>query len=117
MKYAHYAPRGELELVQGESGAVVSYIRERSEAARQRGEITGVLAFEERVAAYEADLVLSLGSELDLEAAAHRLYAALRELDSAGIQRIWAEVCVEQGIGAALMNRMAKAAGNQMVQV
>lgn len=117
MKYTHYAPQGELELVQGDSEAVVAYIREQAGAARERGEITGVLAFEERLMRYEADSILSLGSETELDAAAHLLYAALRDFDGAGAQRIWAEGCSGDGIGAALMNRLAKAAGNRIICV
>ncbi|CAM4155355.1 threonylcarbamoyl-AMP synthase [Paenibacillus alkaliterrae] len=117
MKYTHYAPQGELELVQGEPEAVTAYIHRQTRAARQRGELTGVLAFEERLAGYEADCLLSLGSEDGLEEAAHLLYAALRDFDAAGVQRIWAECCSEQGIGAALMNRMAKAAGDRIVRL
>lgn len=117
MKYTHYAPRGELQLVKGEPEAVIAYIREQVEAAQLRGELTGILAFEERIAAYSADTIVSCGSEAQLEAAAHRLYAALREFDAAGTQRIWAECCSKQGIGAALMNRMEKAAGNRIIEV
>lgn len=117
MKYTHYAPQGELQLVKGESAAVIAYIREQVEAAQLRGELTGVLAFEERIATYSADSVVSCGSEAQLEAAAHRLYAALREFDAAGTQRIWAECCSKQGIGVALMNRMEKAAGNRIIEV
>lgn len=117
MKYAHYAPKGELELVLGRPEAVTAYIRSRQEEAHGRGEITGVLSFEERLAAYEADQVRSLGSEDELEGAAHVLYAALREMDAAGVQRLWAEGCGESGIGAALMNRLVKAAGNRIVRV
>jgi len=117
MKYTHYAPQGELELVQGDPEAVVAYIQGQVEAARMRGEVTGVLAFEERLVRYEADCVLSLGSEADLGAAAHLLYAALRDFDGAGAQRIWAEGSSGQGIGAALMNRLAKAAGNRIIRV
>ncbi|WP_028608318.1 L-threonylcarbamoyladenylate synthase [Paenibacillus harenae] len=117
MKYAHYAPKGRLELVEGNPGAVARYIRKQVTAARERGELTGVLAFEERIAAYDADRKFSLGSERELEAAAHRLYASLREMDAAGVQCIWSEVCLERGIGAALMNRMAKAAGHRIVRL
>lgn len=117
MKYTHYAPQGELELVQGEAGAVVSYIQEQVAAARARGEVTGVLAFDERLGRFDADRLFSLGSEAELGAAAQRLYAALRAFDGAGVQRIWAECCEEHGIGAALMNRLVKAAGHRIIRV
>lgn len=117
MKYTHYAPQGDLELVLGDSKAVATYIQDQVEAARARGEVTGVLAFEERLEQYEADCVLTLGSESELGEAAHQLYAALRDFDGAGAQRIWAEGCGENGIGAALMNRLVKAAGNRIIRV
>lgn len=117
MKYTHYAPQGELELVRGEAGAVVFYIQEQVAAARARGEVTGVLAFDERLGSFDADRLLSLGSEAELDAAAQRLYAALRVFDGAGVQRIWAEGCEEDGIGAALMNRLVKAAGHRIIRV
>ncbi|MDQ0061945.1 L-threonylcarbamoyladenylate synthase [Paenibacillus harenae] len=117
MKYTHYAPRGELTLVQGEPDQVTAYIRAQVAKSKNSGESAGVLAFEERIASYEGDLVLSCGSEASLEEAAHRLYAALREFDAASIQRIWAECGPEHGIGEALMNRMAKASGNRIVRL
>ncbi|CAM4474000.1 L-threonylcarbamoyladenylate synthase [Paenibacillus endophyticus] len=117
MKYTHYAPKGELVLVQGAPDAVTAYIHRQVERAASSGERTGVLAFEERLQGYKADRVLSLGSEAELETAAHRLYAALRAFDEGSVQRIWSESSSEQGIGAALMNRLAKAAGNRVVRV
>jgi L-threonylcarbamoyladenylate synthase len=117
MKYTHYAPQGELTLVQGEPVQVAAYIRAEVDKAKKRGETAGVLAFEERIAFYEGDLVLSCGSEKLIEEAAHRLYAALREFDAAKVQRIWAECAPEHGIGEALMNRMAKAAGNRIIRL
>lgn len=117
MKYTHYAPKGQMILVQGDAQAVIAYINEQAAAAKERGESTGVLSFEERASAYRADLVLSCGSELELNEGAHLLYDALRRFDAANIECIWAEACSEQGIGVALMNRMVKAAGNTVVQV
>ncbi|MCM3628032.1 L-threonylcarbamoyladenylate synthase [Paenibacillus glycanilyticus] len=117
MKYTHYAPQGDLEIVQGNTSKMVLYIREQVHAAKAAHLKTGVLAFDERRAAYDGDLVLTLGSELNLEQAAHSLYAALRRFDAEGVQRIWAEGCSEEGIGHALMNRLAKAAGHQIIRV
>ncbi|MFF2481267.1 L-threonylcarbamoyladenylate synthase [Paenibacillus sp. NPDC058071] len=117
MKYTHYAPRGVLEIVQGTPEAVSAYINERTEEARKAGEKSGVLAFDERLSAYEADIVLAFGSEQKLEQAAHRLYGALRRFDAEGVSCIWAEGCDETGIGQALMNRLAKAAGHRIIRV
>ncbi|MUT65102.1 L-threonylcarbamoyladenylate synthase [Paenibacillus sp. NEAU-GSW1] len=117
MKYTHYAPRGVMEIVQGDAAKVAAYIEQQVAAAKSRGEKTGVLAFAERAPQFAADAVLSYGSESQLAQAAQRLYAALRQFDAEGVQRIWAEGCEEQGIGMALMNRLAKAAGNRITQL
>ncbi|SFJ25132.1 L-threonylcarbamoyladenylate synthase [Paenibacillus sp. UNC496MF] len=117
MKYAHYAPRGALQLVRGEPDAVAAWIAAAVREARARGERTGVLAFDEHAARYDADCVLAVGSLARLDTAAQGLYAALRAFDAQGVQRIWAETCPETGIGHAYMNRLSKAAGHAVVCV
>jgi L-threonylcarbamoyladenylate synthase len=117
MKYAHYAPQGELTLVSGERESVAAAIQAAVDDGRAAGLSTGVLAFDERASRYAADLVIGMGSETKLEDAAQGLYAALRQFDSAGIQRIWAESPAKAGIGAALLNRMAKASGGRLETV
>lgn len=117
MKYTHYAPKGELAIVQGKPEAVISYVNEQARQWKADGVTTGVLSFSERASRYDADLVLDLGSESRLEDAAHRLYSALRRFDEAGIGRIWSEACPAVGIGGALMNRLVKAAGGTIFEL
>ncbi|MEF2968204.1 L-threonylcarbamoyladenylate synthase [Paenibacillus sp. M1] len=117
MKYTHYAPRGELRVVTGAAPErVAAAIRAELDAAKARGEVTGVLAFDEHLPFYRADCVLSLGSLTALEAAAHRLYAALRRFDDSGVTYILAESCPQEGLGAAVMNRLLKAAGHTVIR-
>lgn len=118
MKYTHYAPKGELSIVTGESQAEVSaWISRSLKEAAARGERTGVLAFDEHIGSYEADCVLSLGSLSDLSTAAHRLYALLRRMDEERIGYILSEACPEDGLGAAIMNRLRKAAGQTVIRL
>jgi len=118
MKYAHYAPRGTMRIVKGDTPEQVSaWIQAELDAASQRGECSGVLAFDEHIAAYHADVVVSCGSLHALEYAAQRLYAALREFDEQGVTFILAEACPEEGIGLAVMNRLVKAAGHRIIQL
>lgn len=118
MKYTHYAPRGTLRIVRGAAAeAVAARIAAELEAAARRGEVTGVLAFEEHLPYFRADCVLSLGSVHALETAAHRLYAALRRFDERGVTYMLAEACPEDGLGAAVMNRLLKAAGHDVIDV
>lgn len=117
MKYTHYAPTGALCVVEGPPAAVAAWISAALAEAAQRGERTAVLAFAEHAEQYRADAVFSLGDASELEEAARRLYAALRSCDEQGATYIVAEACSREGLGAAVMNRLLKAAGNQLIQV
>lgn len=110
MKYTHYAPRGELTLVEGSPDQVKIYIAAQLAEASARGERTGVLAFADHASWYKADVLMELGSRQKLEEAASRLYGALRRFDEENAVSLWAESGPEEGIGRALKNRMAKAA-------
>ncbi|MFD0714889.1 L-threonylcarbamoyladenylate synthase [Paenibacillus sp. GCM10027626] len=117
MKYAHYAPQGKMRIVRGEIHAVAAYINAEVKAASQRRERTGVLAFAEHAGYFAADDVIVVGSAADPQTAAAGLYAALRTFDERQTAQIWAEACSESGIGRALMNRLVKAAGHQIVDL
>ncbi len=117
MKYAHYAPDGQMQLVDGTAANVAVYINKAVAAARGNGQRTAVLAFDEHLDQFDADVSASLGSIQRLEQGANRLYAALRYFDQEGVEQIWSECCVRSGIGEALMNRMMKAAGNNKIYV
>ncbi|GIO12827.1 threonylcarbamoyl-AMP synthase [Cohnella xylanilytica] len=118
VKYTHYAPRGEMALVTGRDPALVrAAVQQAADAERDRGRRVGILACAEHAGAYRADAVLSLGPRAEPELAARALYAALRECDERGIEFILAEGYPEDGIGAALMNRMRKAAGGRETAV
>ncbi|MNC71958.1 Threonylcarbamoyl-AMP synthase [compost metagenome] len=61
--------------------------------------------------------MISLGKLSSLETAAHRLYDALRSMDEREVTYILAESCEEEGVGVAIMNRLLKAAGHDIVDV
>ena len=78
---------------------------------------TKLLSFDEHIGHYRADVAVSLGSLAAPEEAARRLYAGLRRFDEEGATFILAEACPEQGLGAAVMNRLLKAAGHHIIHV
>ncbi|NBI30637.1 L-threonylcarbamoyladenylate synthase [Chengkuizengella marina] len=118
IKYKHYAPNGSLTIIKGENKQkVMLTIQSAIDEAKGRGEKTGILTFIEREKDYDADLVIAYGSQSRIDEAAHDLYAALRMFDENKITTIFAEGCSEEGIGLAVMNRLRKASGNQVVQV
>ena len=88
---SHYAPRTPLAIGRAvpEAGA-------------------GLLAWESDGAGF--DRVEHLSRAGDLREAAANLYGAMRRLDAAGLRRIIAEPVPETGLGAAIMERLRKAA-------
>ncbi|MCR5278619.1 MAG: threonylcarbamoyl-AMP synthase [Lachnospiraceae bacterium] len=117
MKYRHYAPKGELVIVTGPSDKVVSHINELVAADRENGLSTGVMASKETAELYRADSVKALGSKGRAEETAHSLFRALREFDDEKTERIYSESFDETGVGAAIMNRLIKAAGHHVIQL
>lgn len=118
MKYTHYAPQGSMTIVVGEQDEAVNhYIQQQIAQAQERGEKTGVLVFDETNINSTNTVILSLGSRDSLAEAANRLYGALRTLDSEGVTFIMAQGCDQQGMGVAVMNRLSKAAGGQIIYV
>jgi L-threonylcarbamoyladenylate synthase len=102
MKYKHYAPEAEMIVLEGARARVKSEA-ERLKALNERiGRRVGILLFEETAF---------------LEAA-HNLFAQLRALDDAGVDLIIAgALSADDELGFAVMNRMMKAAGYNIVKV
>jgi L-threonylcarbamoyladenylate synthase len=111
----HYAPRARLTLYEGEPFAIVERITADARHARERGERVGILAADEDP--IDAADVVRLGSSADLDRVAARLYDALRELDARGVDRILARAFGgSDGLGAALQDRLRRAASGRIVR-
>lgn len=117
MKYKHYAPKGDLTIVDGTAECVVEYINTRIALHRNENKKTGVIGTDASVSKYRADVCKSLGKRSDEKAIAKELYRVLRELDDESVEIIYAESFGTDGIGQAVMNRLLKAAGHQVVHV
>lgn len=116
VKYTHYAPQGRMQLVTGDDlPRLVAAVKEAAAQERRQGCKVGIIACSEHADRYRgaADEVLVLGARQTLEDAAGRLYSVLRDCDRLGLEAIIAEGYPESGIGAALMNRLRKAAGGR----
>ena len=115
MKYRHYAPRGVLTIVQGPSEDVVRYINDKSVEASNKGKRVGVIATDLTKERYKAEVVKSVGSREDESMIAHELFKVLREFDDENIDVMFSESFDDSGIGQAIMNRLLKAAGHNVV--
>jgi L-threonylcarbamoyladenylate synthase len=105
MKYAHYAPKAEMILIEGAPDAVRREAERLKALNESLGRKVGVILYEDSAAD-----------------AARAYYSRLRELDSAGADLIIAgalpdEAVASDGAAFALMNRMRKSAGGRLIYV
>lgn len=121
MRYRHYAPKGELAIVEGDPETVVETICQKSRAAKDAGAKVGIIATDETVKRYlaesRADSIKSVGSRTDEAAVGRNLYRILREFDDEDVTVMYSESFSESGFGQAIMNRLLKAAGHHVEMV
>ena len=117
MKYRHYAPKADLKVVEGETDAVVQKINRLSEELTAQKKSVGIIATEETKDQYRQGIVISIGGRDDEEAIARHLYGSLRQFDELGVDAIFSESFATAGMGQAIMNRLLKAAGHQVLEV
>lgn len=117
-KYAHYAPAVPLVLVSGGRDAVVAEINRSLAAERKIGNRPAVLCALEDAAAFPAaEAVVTYGRRAAPAEIAARLYDALRAFDRLPADTVFAAGLPETGLGAAIMNRLRRAAGDREVRV
>jgi len=104
MKYRHYAPRGKVILCEAEQIPLLW------QEIKSKGLPAMALVSSERAEGLAGE-VYDLGSENDLAQVARSLFAGLRHADDVGAALILAQSFPAEGIGAAIMNRLRKAAG------
>lgn len=125
MKYKHYAPKGELLIVSGESGKVIEKITSLASKKMAEGYRVGIIATDETLDAYhipeneqgDCVTIMSIGTRKDEATISHNLYDILRRMDGAEVDYIYSESFAEGSRGQAIMNRLLKAAGHQRIYV
>lgn len=117
MRYRHYAPKGQLTIVEGEAYKTIDKINELTKEAQEKGEKVGIIGTEETKDKYLGNSVKSVGKRRDEDSIARTLYTILREFDDEGITVIYSESFSECAMGQAIMNRLLKAAGHNILYV
>lgn len=117
MKYRHYAPKGQMTIVEGDIDNVVAKINELSKEKIADGRNVAVIATDETKYRYKYGTVKSIGSRKTEGSIAAGLYDILRDMDHIGAQDIYAESFSDDRLGGAIMNRMIKAAGHHVIHV
>ena len=116
MKYKHYAPETKCKMVYCEDELdqifyINRYIRQ------YKGDVV-LLSFDEhreKIVISDSRFI-SLGSKDNLEEIAKNIYSALRKADSIKAEVILIEGVKREGIGIAIMNRLLRAAGYDILE-
>ena len=117
MKYRHYAPKAKVTIISGNRKNTVAKIKEMVNYNIEKQKKVCILTVEENEKEYVEGIKIVLGSLSDLSTVAKNLFESLRKCDDLGADIILAEAYEEKGVGAAIMNRLNKAAGFDIINV
>lgn len=117
MKYRHYAPKANMVLVRGEKEKVAEKIRQLVEEELREGRMPGILCTEETAKLYPKGIVKKIGTLREELTISRHLYGVLREFDEEKVSSIFSETFETPVLGTAIMNRLMKAAGHQLIEV
>lgn len=112
MKYRHYAPSSPVYLINGNDQEVIKFFKQK-----QLTENCGILCFEEDVKYLKSANLLTFGSANDEDKQAHELFDKLRRFDSMNVDKIYARLPSDKGIGLAVYNRLIRAAGFSIIDI
>ncbi len=114
----HYSPRARLLLFHGDETRVLDAMRQRAKEAMAMGQTVGLLVADEDATALEGTGDMQrLGPAGDLDAIGRRLFANMRELDARGVDLMLVRDPGRDGLGAALWDRLLRAAEGQLIEV
>ncbi|GAA0121267.1 MAG: threonylcarbamoyl-AMP synthase [Clostridium argentinense] len=117
MKYRHYAPKAPVKVFKGDMKKTIAKINEMMLNYIENNKKVGIIATDETIENYKLGTVVSLGSRNDLENVAKNLFKVLRSFDHSDVDIILCEAFTEEGVGLAIMNRLTKSAGFDIINL
>lgn len=117
MKYKHYAPYGDMVLVDGRKDKVIDFINHQVAQDVLMGHKCAVLATEDIKGSFQNAKVFSVGSIAKDEEIASNLFILLRKMDQLHIDKIYSVMLHGGQNEEAIMNRLLKAAAGRVVKV
>ncbi|ATD55936.1 L-threonylcarbamoyladenylate synthase [Clostridium chauvoei] len=115
MKYRHYAPKANLKIIKGKNEKTIEKINEMIHNYIENHKSVAILSTEDNIKNFKYGKVVSLGN--DLNDVARNIFESLRYCDDLGVDVILCQAFEEKGVGVAIMNRLNKAAGFDIIEV
>lgn len=117
MKYTHYAPMAPMILVEGHHSEVQDLMLTEIEKALESGQKVGAIVSAETAQHLPENVIVAIyGQRAQIAEIAGNLYTALRSFDDRPVDVIYAEGIDEEGLGLAVMNRLRKASGYNIIR-
>ena len=119
MKYRHYAPKAEMTVLCGPEDRVAEAFSDLALKAERLGETVGILCSRETAEKAELSeaVLFCPASKNDPAGIAAGLFEGLRRMDEENCTVIFAEGYPEEGVYFAVMNRLKKAAGGNIIHI
>lgn len=117
MKYRHYAPKAPVKIIKGDLKKTVAKINEMVQNYIDENKAVGIIATDETKDFYKNGLVISIGSRSNMFSVSKNLFETLRCFDDKKVDIILSEAFEEKGMGVAVMNRLNKSAGFNIIRV
>jgi L-threonylcarbamoyladenylate synthase len=116
MKYKHYSPKAHVIIVKGSNNdSQIARISDMAAVISNEGKRVGICGTDQSLDKYSGYDAVSMGDRNHPETIASKLFSILREFDEKNVDVIIAEAVNESGVGLAIMNRMIKAAGYDII--
>ena len=110
MKYKHYAPKASVTIVDADSKEYIDFIKANAD------EKTAVICFTEMIGQLSDYNIFPLGASDDSVAQAKKLFEILRAVDDASLEKAFAPMPSEEGVGLAVTNRLLRASGFNVIR-
>lgn len=117
MKYRHYAPIAPIVIFKGEYFDVREKILREAELALTQDKHPGIICFDDDLEYFKGYTKLSIGRRTFMEENSSKIFSVLRDMDSLGVDIIYSVSVEEKMIGRAIMNRLIKASGGNIIEV
>lgn len=117
MKYKHYAPRALLTVVEGKESSVIDYINAQIKSHQAKNHKVGVVATEETMRHFTTPHTFNIGKKDNESTIASNLFIALRQMDQWQVDYIYSLSFHQTKYQEAIMNRLYKAANNQVIKL
>jgi L-threonylcarbamoyladenylate synthase len=118
MKYKHYAPRGNLQIISGDSEEkIVDYILSEGHRLMKLGRKVGVITPEHLKNKFSLDAVESIGHIENPKEIGSNLFKILRRMDELEVNDIFSFEFKGEEVAVAIMNRLIKASGHTITHI